>query len=213
MNDDITRLPEDSSGGSLLSEGQSFGQYKVIRLLGRGGMGEVYEVQHKVIGTRHAIKLINSDLLNRSDALVRFEREAQVMARLRHAHIVEVDDFGETEGVTWFRMKLMSGFGSDLSVDELLKKGRAEERRVKKMLHQILSALDYSHNEGVIHRDIKPSNLLFDESGSVKITDYGLVGLVGADWLQSQVQLTVSRSQTVPLVSKTADFPRAVCVC
>ena len=95
---DKTQLHEDSRHSNLLSDGQTFGHFRVIRLLGRGGMGEVYEVEHRDLSTRHALKLINPEIVDRPDAKERFKREARVMARLRHSNIVHVDDFGELDG-------------------------------------------------------------------------------------------------------------------
>ena len=183
--DEITRLPEDSSGGSLLSEGQSFGQYKVIRLLGRGGMGEVYEVQHAVIRRRFALKLVNREIMARPEAMQRFQREAEVMANLDHANIVRVDDFGETDGHSWLRMELVCGSavtnledrgqesvpseatrlgaertGTISSLGDVLTGEPLPESLVVDLLKQILGGLDYAHNQGVVHRDIKPSNIL-----------------------------------------------------
>ena len=208
FDDDQTQLPNEAPRSSLLTVGQQFGQYKVIRLLGRGGMGEVYEVQHTVLQTRHAFKLINQELLDRPDAAQRFEREALVMARLRHPNIVHVDDFGETDSYTWLRMEIIGGGelraeAGELktevnSLSDLLVGQPLPEKLVVDLLTQILSGLAYAHEQGVIHRDLKPDNLLLDAQGQIKITDFGLVSLAGADWLQSKVQLTVAQSMADP---------------
>ncbi len=193
-----TRLPDESPAASLLKAGQQFGQYKVLRLLGRGGMGEVYEVEHGMLQTKHALKIINPEIVNRPDAKERFKREAQVMARLRHPNIVQVDDFGETDGRIWLRMELVSAEGAAasgiLSLADLIKSEPLQESVIVNLLNQILDGLSYAHQQGIVHRDLKPANLLSDSAGNVKITDFGLVSLAGADWLQSHVQLTVARS-------------------
>gem|GEM_PF-820168 len=201
---DQTRLPEDRPRGSLLTAGQSFGQYKVIRLLGRGGMGEVYEVEHAVLHRHFALKVIRPEVLSRPSAVERFQREAQVMNHLEHPHIVQVDEFGETDGHTWLRMPLLGKYvDSSGRLRQSLEERMADRQQVSEVeviayLKQILSALDYAHGKGAIHRDIKPSNILFDQDGSLKIADFGLVHMAGADWLQSQVQLTVARSMADP---------------
>ena len=212
-DDDLTRLPEDSSRSELLSTGQQFGQYKVIRLLGRGGMGEVYEVEHPVIRKRFALKLVNREIMERPEVVQRFQREAQVMANLEHPNIVKVDDLGETNGRIWLRMDLIEGGTFDgevvgcrggASLADLLVGDPLPETLVVDILKQILEGLSYAHDQGIVHRDLKPSNILLapntlkPNTYIPKITDFGLVSLAGADWLQSQVQLTVARSMADP---------------
>jgi len=113
ISDDPTRMEQpDEPGGGSLRPGQTFGQYKVIGLLGRGGMGEVYRVRHEVLEREYALKLIHPEVLESRDALQRFQDEARVMAKLDHPHIVKVDDFGTTEGRHWLRMELVEEGGS-----------------------------------------------------------------------------------------------------
>lgn len=186
MDEDQTRLPENSGGAEAgLQPGQAFGQYKVIRLLGRGGMGEVYEVEHPVLRKRYALKLVNREIMARPDAVQRFQREAQVMASFQHPNIVAVDDFGETEGRTWLRMELVGGGAADEdgegrradgqvgegaggearginSLSDLLRGEPLPEGLVVDLLKQILDGLAYAHGQGVVHRDLKPSNILLD---------------------------------------------------
>lgn len=227
MDDNKTRLPEDSNSSNLLTPGQAFGQYQVIRLLGRGGMGEVYEVEHRDLRSRHAIKLISPEILERAGVKERFKREAVVMARLRYPNIVHVDDFGQLDGRIWLRMELVGGEAADQRSEDRGQKPEINslsdllgeplpEKLVVDQLTQILDALAYAHEQGVVHRDLKPSNILLDGgwkmanregdkasssairhssfSPTAKITDFGLVSLAGAEWFQSQVQLTVAKS-------------------
>lgn len=247
MDDDQTRLPDEGPKSSLLSEGQTFGQYKVIRLLGRGGMGEVYEVAHTVLHRRYALKVIRPEVLSRPSAVERFRREAQVMNHLEHPNIVQVDEYGETDGHTWLRMQLIGGGAADENGEERMANGESSladlltgeplpEALVVDLISQILGGLAYAHSKGAIHRDIKPSNILLEVnrdfntaptreeaeakfspssaskktklsvnlaklSGkkiTAKIADFGLVHMAGEDWVQSQVKLTVARSQMDP---------------
>ena len=93
----------------ILVDGAGFGQYRVVRLLGLGGMGEVYEVEHRVLGTRHALKLLSDEVLDHEEVLDYFKNEGRVMAQLKHPGIVSVDEFGQTDGHYWLRMELIEG--------------------------------------------------------------------------------------------------------
>jgi len=179
------------------------GQYRIIRLLGRGGMGEVYEVEHTTLGRRYALKLLPADFSSRPQALERFRREARVMANLDHPNIVRVDEFGETDGRYWLRMELAAGDSLQGYADSL--GGRIPQEALLEILQQVLAGLSYAHEQGAIHRDLKPSNILLSQPGpSARVSDFGLVRLVGEDWVQSQAKLSVERSmslggkQTVP---------------
>ena len=183
--------------------GAMVGQYRIIRLLGRGGMGEVYEVEHTTLGRRYALKLLPADFSSRPQALERFRREARVMANLDHPNIVRVDEFGETDGRYWLRMELAAGDSLQGYADSL--GGRIPQEALLEILQQVLAGLSYAHEQGAIHRDLKPSNILLSQPGpSARVSDFGLVRLVGEDWVQSQAKLSVERSmslggkQTVP---------------
>lgn len=194
FDDEITRLPEEDSKQHAFEVGETFGQFEILSILGRGGMGEVYEAKHVVLGTTYALKVINRDILTDSNR-ERFKREAQVMAQLLHPNIVQVDDFGETDGYTWLRMALLRGFdyegGHYASLDALMEaKGALPEPYVRKVLKQVLEGLGFAHAKGMVHRDIKPANVLFDEAGTARVSDFGLVRLAGEDFVQSQVKLT-----------------------
>lgn len=204
IDNDPTLIEPDEEPRCSYQPGDVFGQYAVLRLLGRGAMGEVYAVRHRVLGSVHAIKLISRKVLSSGTAVERFKREAKAMCQLRHPSIVHVDDFGETDGRYWLRMELVGGSetneGAGLTLGEKLKaaNGKLNENEVRAILRQILEALAYAHGEGVVHRDLKPANILMDSSGALKIADFGLVRFVGEKWLQSQVQLTVVQSMIDP---------------
>lgn len=211
LDDDATRLPDEEdelAKQPVLKEGDSVAEYRVVRLLGRGGMGEVYEVEHRELHTRFALKLIHPSIVSRGDTEHRFRREAQVMARLKHPNIVHVDDFRQAEGRAWLRMELVEGMSPEGmeegtvvgSLGEWMKlRGKAfSEEATVEILRQVLEGLGYAHGMGVVHRDMKPANLLLTKAPGndflLKIADFGLVRLAGADWLQSQVEQTVARS-------------------
>ncbi len=187
MSEEAQSLPDNSI----------FGQYKIVRLLGKGGMGEVYEVVHEILGTRHAIKLVHAEMMKQDGALERFLLEGRAMAGLSHPGIVQVDDFGQTENHHWLRMELMKGREvSGHKVVSLrdyiaLQGGRLKEEDVSSLVEAMLEALAYAHDKGLVHRDLKPSNILFNGK-RLKVSDFGLVNAAGADWMQTQVGNTVN---------------------
>ena len=191
--------PEKAAG---LPDGTTLGQYRLIGLLGRGGMGEVYEAEHTVLGRRYALKLLPADFAERSEALGRFQREAQVMANLEHPNIVRVDEFGETDGRYWLRMEFMGGIAVDgkqaASLAELAtaRGGRLAADELLGVLRQVLDGLAYAHEHGAVHRDLKPANILLADSGA-KIGDFGLVRLIGEEWVRGQAELSLSHQMSV----------------
>ena len=190
----------DDENDQRLVHGDSFGQYNVVSLLGQGGMGQVYEVRHKVLETRHALKLIHPQVLEHAEGLQYFRNEAKVMAQLRHPGIVEVDDFGQTDGQYWLRSELITGIecngASIVSLDQYLEhlNGLPHEREITDFLRQTLEAIGYAHSKGVIHCDLKPANILLHPQG-VKIADFGIVRLFREDWLLSEVEPVINETQ------------------
>ncbi len=236
IGNDKTIQPGRMSGGHAyaLKPGDTLGQYKVIRSLGAGGMGEVYEVEHTTLETRYAIKLLPATLDWQGVSLERFRREAKVMAQLNHPNILKVDDFGKTDRRYWLRMELVEGvrcFGVQGSGKKLVSLqdladahgGKIPQEVLLPILKQILKGLDYAHNRGAIHRDLKPSNILLSSPNTehrnpntllVKIADFGLVKLVGEEWMRSQAQLSVQLSMSEAYSisddrTQAGDSPRA----
>ncbi len=187
-----------------LSDGTILGQYKLLRLLGKGGMGEVYEAEHIALKLRYALKVLPADFAEKDSAIEMFKSEARVMAQLKHENIVLVDDFGESNGRYWLRMQLIEGIGNDVvTLADFAKSagGYLNEHILIEILTQILSGLDFAHQHGAIHRDLKPSNILLskDETGEIiaKIADFGLVKLIGEEWVLSQAELSVKTSMSI----------------
>lgn len=195
---------------SHLPAGSQFGKYRILRLLGRGGMGEVYEVLHTTLERRYALKLLPSDFAARVGAVARFRQEARVMANLEHPHIVRVDDFGETDGRYWLRMELVRGVEAGgpgpqpegpsaavtLSDYAAALGGKIEQTEFAGILRQILEGLAYAHSKGVVHRDLKPQNILLEGDAAsrvlVKISDFGLARVIGEELIRSRAQFSVS---------------------
>ena len=197
--------PPDDGPSYELSSGSKFYEYHILRPLGKGGMGEVYEAEHTILGLRYAIKLLPTEFATQRNALARFRDEARVMAQLKHPHIVLVDEFRETDGKYWLRMELAASLESGVTtLADLAAKhdGKVPDAVLRPVLRQVLTALSFAHRHNAIHRDLKPTNILLfpphpNEDGcpyTAKISDFGLVKLVGEEFVRSRVELSVSRS-------------------
>jgi serine/threonine-protein kinase len=157
--------------------GQHIGQYEIKAILGEGGMAAVYRARQESIKRDVAIKIIKPNLVQMTDFVRRFEREAQTIASLSHAHIVKIFDFGQHENTVYLVMELLTGG----SLTDEIYKGPLSITRVSRLLDQIGSALDHAHRRGVIHRDLKPQNVLLDSDGDAFLTDFGIAKLMGVN--------------------------------
>ena len=158
-------------------------QYKLKRLIGKGGMGEVYEAEHTLMKRPCAIKLIRSDRYYDTKSLARFEREVKATASLSHPNTIEVYDYGETaDGRFFYVMELLPG----MSLAELVQRhSPLPANRAIHILLQVCGALREAHENGLIHRDIKPANIFAAERGGIrdfaKLLDFGLVREICVD--------------------------------
>lgn len=168
------------------------GKYKLLRLLGDGGMGSVYEAEHLTLGTRVAIKVLHTDLARRTGIAERFLQEARVSAQIKSPHVVQVTDVDRTpEGVAYLVMELLQGepLSGVVKRERRLPVGTACE-----YASQILQALEAAHALGVIHRDLKPDNVFVTFQGGkpvVKLIDFGIAKLKTAQAGQTK-NLTVA---------------------
>lgn len=166
-----------------LQQGERIGAYKIIAPLGQGGTATVYRAFHARLNRFVAIKMIHQDYLDNPNFLTRFEREAQIIAALEHAHIVPVYDFSEHAGEPYLVMKLIEG----RTLKERIVKGRLSAHEILDVMTPVAAALDYAHLQGVLHRDIKPSNIILDLAEIPYLTDFGLARiLVAGDSTASQ---------------------------
>ncbi len=147
------------------------GPYHIIDKLGSGGMGAVYRAQVPDTGVEVALKLLPKNLSNDPNFLARFHREANLGMGLNHPHLVRTIDFGESKGTYYIAMEVVEGGTLD---HHLNVSGAIPERTALKIARDLLGALQYAHEKGLIHRDIKPSNILFDREGKSKLSDFGL---------------------------------------
>lgn len=183
----VTSGIDQDSANENESQG-NFGAYDLCGVLGQGGMGVVYEAQHRQLGKPVAIKVVNPKLVAAHDAQRRFDREIQVLGALRHPGIVSATDAGRISGAAYLVMERIDGIdlatlvrrAGPLSISESCEIGR-----------QIALALAAAHKAQAIHRDVKPSNVMIDRDGQVKLLDFGLAHL--ADSIGSRHDTSLGR--------------------
>lgn len=151
-----------------------FGKYELGRLLGCGAFAKVYHARDIRDGRSVAIKIINKSRITNATLMSNIKREISIMRRLRHPHIVKLDEVLATTKKIYFVMEFVKG--GELFA-KLSKAGRFSEDQSRKIFQQLISAVRYCHNRGVYHRDLKPENLLIDEDGDLKVSDFGLSAL------------------------------------
>lgn len=156
---------------------RQFPQLEILELIGAGGMGAVYKARQPGLDRLVAVKILPPEVGADPAFAQRFTREAQALARLGHQHIVSVFDFGVAGGLYYFIMEYVDG----ANLRQLIKSGELKPAEALAIVPQICEALQFAHDEGVVHRDIKPENILLDKRGRVKIADFGLARLLGAD--------------------------------
>jgi serine/threonine protein kinase len=167
--------------------GENVGPYRIIKQLGQGGMASVFKAYHPALDRFVAIKVLHPAFKEDPNFLSRFQREARVVARLEHPHIVPIYDFAEHEGQPYLVMKYIEGVTLKARLAEKpLSKNEAIE-----IIDAIGSALSYAHEQGVLHRDIKPSNILLSPDGGIYLADFGLARIAeaGASTLSKDVML------------------------
>lgn len=156
--------------------GLTVGPYQITQKLGQGGMATVYKAYHASLDRHVAIKVLHATYKEDESFLRRFSREAKVVARLEHPHIVPVYDFAEAEGYPYLVMRFIEGE----TLKERMSQGALSRTEILRIGTAVSDALDYAHAQGVLHRDIKPSNILLTAGGGVYLTDFGLARLAQA---------------------------------
>jgi serine/threonine protein kinase len=155
-----------------------FPQLELLELLGRGGMGAVYKARQKELNRLVALKVLPSEKAERDPAFAeRFAREARALASLSHPNIVTVFDYGQAGGHCYLLMEYVDG----LSLRQLLQRGTMKPEEAVAIVPRICEALQFAHQHGIVHRDIKPENILVDTQGRVKIADFGIAKIIGAE--------------------------------
>ncbi|MHA3022674.1 serine/threonine-protein kinase [Mycobacterium sp. BMJ-28] len=162
-------------------DGTPFGRYRLVRVLGRGGMGEVWQAYDTTMNRVVALKVLPANLADDDTYQRRFRREAQMAAGLNEPHIVPIHDFGEIDGRLYVTMRLIDG----KTIHELLEDGPLSPQRSVSIVEQIAAALNAAHRVGLVHRDVKPSNILVTDEDFAYLIDFGIARTAGATKLTS----------------------------
>jgi hypothetical protein len=155
--------------GTILAQ-----RYRIVHLLGRGGMGEVYRADDLLLGQPVALKFLPAATTASASALSRFRNEVRTARQVSHPNVCRVYDIGEVEGLTYLSMEYVDG--EDLA--SLLRRiGRIPQDKALEIARKLCAGLAAAHDKGVVHRDLKPANIMLDSKGQVRITDFGLAGV------------------------------------
>jgi serine/threonine-protein kinase len=175
---DASPPADDPLIGRVLSE-----RYRIVRKIGEGGMGCVYQAEHALIEKKVALKVLFADLTRRADLVARFLQEAKSASRINHENVIDISDFGQSpEGLVYIAMEYLEGcdLGRTLKTDKVI-----PWQRARPILMQIAKGLRAAHQQGIIHRDMKPENVyLVQREGRtdfVKVLDFGIAKVVTPD--------------------------------
>lgn len=155
--------------------GDTIGDYQIVDVLGRGGMGKVFRVRNLISDRLDALKIIAPDLGDNPELADRFLREIKVHASLDHPNIAALRTALRVGNQIAMVMELVEG----MDLDEKLRQGPLPVRKAVDTVDQVLSALAFAHGRGIVHRDIKPPNIIVTPAGLVKLTDFGIAQTVG----------------------------------
>jgi serine/threonine-protein kinase len=178
------RVGDDALVGKLIADGK----YQIVRALGEGGMGTVYQALQPAMNRMVALKLIRPQMVTKPDAVARFHKEMMVTARVEHPNTIRVYDFGDDHGQLYLAMEFLAGASLRQVIDTT---GQLDLVRLVRIGKQVANALGAIHALGIVHRDLKPDNVMlldsFGERDFVKVLDFGI-----AKVLDEQIRLTAT---------------------
>ena len=177
-----------------MKSGDKIGPYRVVRLLGQGGMGAVYEVEHRDLGVRYALKVFTCERSTNAFLRKRFLTEGKLLARLNHPRIVRVFDLAvdSAQGVPYFVMNLvLAPDGRPRTLEDLRKTGSVTEEQAAVWYADLAEGLAYVHANGIVHRDVKLENVLVDAEGHAVLSDFG-VSRIFEEKLRRDLRTTVT---------------------
>src|SRR5437867_3780431 len=180
---------------------RTISQYKVLSLLGEGGMGEVYLAEDTRLHRKVALKVLPPEVAFNQDRMRRFNQEAQAAAALNHPHIAHIYEIGESEGVHFIAMEYIDGE----TLREKIHHDKKPLPKLLKYLTQVAEGLAKAHSAGIVHRDLKPDNIMITRDDYAKILDFGLAKLVEPQRLfdsrdsgSSEIATAVMAQQSIP---------------
>jgi serine/threonine protein kinase/Tfp pilus assembly protein PilF len=164
------------------ANGENVGTYRIVEKLGQGGMATVYKAYHPALDRYVAIKVMHPAFMEDPNFLARFQREARIVAKLDHPHIIPIYDFAEHNGHPYLVMRFVEGETLKARIESArsTERGPLEPQEIMRIVQAVGEALTYAHGQGVLHRDIKPSNILLTPDGGVYLTDFGLARMAEA---------------------------------
>lgn len=147
------------------------GRYQILRVIGGGGMANVYLAEDMILDREVAIKILRFDFASDDDFIRRFRREAQSAASLDHSNIVSIYDVGEEDDIYYIVMEYVEG----MTLKEYIHaNGPLHPKEAVRIMEQVVAAMEEAHAKQLVHRDIKPHNILIDNMGNIKVTDFGI---------------------------------------
>jgi serine/threonine protein kinase len=159
--------------------GEKILNYEVEKLIGEGGIGQVFLAKHAQLGRKVAIKVLNPNLVNNPEIRERFKQEATTLSNLQHLNIVTLYDYLENEKGLFLIMEYVEGYPLDEYIQNV--SGPLNKERALNFFYQILDGFAYAHAKGIVHRDIKPSNIIISEDGQAKILDFGIAKILKSE--------------------------------
>jgi serine/threonine protein kinase len=168
------------------SEGRRIGPYRIVSLLGAGGMGEVYKAEDTRLDSMVALKILRTDVASDRDRMKRFTVEAKAASALNHPNVATIYEIGESDGISFIAMEYIEG----QTLEQKIKHGPMSGIDIRTIARQVAEALETVHHKGIIHRDIKPANLIVTPRGQLKVLDFGLAKI------SRQVQLQLGSPMT-----------------
>jgi serine/threonine protein kinase len=179
----------------MVEIGQTLSTYRVVSMLGHGGMGEVFQATDLKLGRDVALKVLPEEFARDSDRLARFQREAKLLASLNHPNIAAIYGLEESGGINFLVLELVPGE----TLAEQVKRGPIPVEESLKLSLQIAAALEAAHEKGVIHRDLKPANIKVTADGTVKVLDFGLAKAFAG----GETEVNLSNSPTLSMAAAT----------
>jgi eukaryotic-like serine/threonine-protein kinase len=207
-SDEDVETDRKSSREVPVTSPQRFGRYEIVRQIGHGGMGIVFEARHPGLAKSVALKLIRSGQFASEEEISRFHIEARTAGRIRHPHIVSVHDVDQHQGEHFLTMDLVCG----PTLAQVIRQEKPiAPRRAAEMIATVARAVQHLHEHKIIHRDLKPSNIMLDEAGAPYVTDFGLAKVFEGDSQQTTTGTIIGTASYMP-PEQAAGRPRDVSV-